>query len=137
MRLGAKRTLEPFEQPRRDIHLGTAVDATGVVVGRAGVDPLVGVAPAPTIEASNDSMFGQGVERAVDRGQRHGPGGFGLHVSLEFLRGAMGCRVAERLTDSEALLRHSESDLAQSQFNGYPARHAVPRSHVEGSVAGR
>ena len=106
-------------------------------MGLPGVDPLVGVASAPTIEPSNDSMLGQGVERAVDRGQRHRPGGFGLHVSLELLRGAMSGRVAERLADSEALLRHSESDLAQSQFNGYPARHAVLRSRVEGSVAGR
>lgn len=137
MRLGAKRTLEPFEQPRRDIHLGTAVDTTGVVMGLPGVNPLVGIAPAPTIETSNDLMLGHGVECAVDRGQRHGPGGFGLHMSLGFLCGAMGCRVAERLTDSEALLGQSEPDLAQSQFNGYPERHAVPRSRVEGSVAER
>ncbi len=68
MRLRAKRTLEPFQQPRRDIHLGTAVDATSVVMGLPGVDPLVGVASAPTIEASNDSMLGQGVECAIDRG---------------------------------------------------------------------
>ena len=51
-------------------------------------------------------------------------------MGLEFLRGAMSCRVAERLADGRCSVT-SESDLAQSQFNGYPARHAVPRSRVE------